>query len=156
MKSALLPLVVIISLSILPDLDSVAGFLMGDLGRYHNNWTHSLIVGLGVALVIGSLVWLVRNSGFSRWFLLALLCYELHIIIDYLTVGRGVKAFWPVSLERFVSPVQVFYGLHWSDGWLSTRHLLTLVTEVGFIALISIIVYVVYNKKARISGFTRE
>ena len=149
-KSVLLPLVVIISLSILPDFDSVAGFLMGDLGRYHNNWTHSLIVGLGVALVIGSLVWLVLHSGFSRWFILALLCYELHIMMDYFTVGRGVKAFWPVSLERFVSPVPLFYGLHWSDGWLTMRHLFTLVTEVGFVALVGIAVYLHRNRKGRI------
>jgi inner membrane protein len=137
----------IISLSILPDLDSVAGILMGDFGRYHNNWTHSLIVGLGVALVVGSLVWLVRHSGFARWFILALLYYELHIIMDYFTVGRGVKVFWPFSPERFASPVPMFYGLHWSDGWLSMRHLLTLVTEVGFVVLLGIIVHLTLNKK---------
>jgi inner membrane protein len=125
---------------------------MYDLGRYHNIWTHSLIVGLGVALAIGSLVWLVRHSGFSRWFILTLLCYELHIIMDYFTVGRGVSAFWPLSFERFVSPVPVFYGLHWSDGWSSMRHLLTLVTEVGFVALLGVVVYLHRNRKGRIKG----
>ena len=150
------PLMVIISLSILPDLDSVAGILMGDFGRYHNAWTHSLIVGLGVALVIGSLVWLIRHSGFTRWFILALLCYELHIIMDFFTVGRGVKAFWPFSLERFASPVPVFYGLHWSYGWLSMRHLLTLVSEVGFVALAGIIVYLYLNRKGRIPRSTGD
>jgi inner membrane protein len=146
----------IISLSILPDLDSVAGLLMGDLGRYHNNWTHSFIVGLGVALLVGCLAWLLRHSGFSRWFILALLCYESHIIMDYLTIGRGIMAFWPFSSERFVSPVPVFYGLHWSDGWLSLRHLLTLVTEVGFVALTGFIVYLYLNRKGHIPKSTGD
>ena len=37
--------------------------------------------------------------------------------MDFFTVGRGVNPFWPFSLERFASPVPVFYGLHWSYGW---------------------------------------
>ena len=149
-------LIVVLGLSILPDLDSVAGILMGDFGSYHNNWTHSLLIGLGVALVIGSLVWLMRHSGFGRWFIITLLCYELHVVMDYFTIGRGVMAFWPFSLERFASPVPVFYGLRWSDGWLSTRHLFTITTEVGFIILVVIIAHSNLIRKNLIRRFTRD
>ena len=149
-------LIVILGLSILPDLDSIAGILMGDFGGYHNNWTHSLLVGLGVALVIGSLVWFTRHSGFSSWFIITLLCYELHVIMDYFTIGRGVVAFWPVSPERFASPVPVLYGLHWSDGWLSRRHLFTIATEVGFITLVGVLAYLHINRRSLIRRFTRD
>ena len=140
-------LILMMILSMLPDLDSVGGILMGDLRHYHNHWTHSLVIGLGVALVIGGLVWSLRRSGFARWFMIALLCFELHIVMDYFTFGSGVMVFWPFSQERFRSPVPLFYGLHWSDGWLSIRHIITIVTELGFIALISIIVYVVCDRE---------
>ena len=155
-RSAPLTFMVILGLSILPDLDSIAGIVLGDFGGYHNNWTHSLLVGPGVALVVGSLAWLSRHSGFSSWFIIALLCYELHVVMDYFTIGRGVMAFWPLTSERFSSPVPVFYGLHWSDGWLSVRHLFTIATEVGFITLVGIVGYVHINRKRLVQRFTRD
>ena len=155
-KSTPLTLMVILGLSILPDLNSIAGILLGDFGGYHNNWTHSLLVGPGVALMAGSIVWLTRHSGFSNWFIITLLCYELHVVMDYFTIGRGVMAFWPITAERFATPVPVFYGLHWSDGWLSGRHLFTIATEVGFITLVGIIAYVHINRKRFVRRFIRD
>jgi membrane-bound metal-dependent hydrolase YbcI (DUF457 family) len=125
-------LLVTAGLSLLPDIDSTAGFLWQDFGRYHNNGSHSLIVGLAVALVIGGLVWWRKRSGFVYWFGLVLLCYQFHIILDFFTVGRGVMLFWPLSSVRFESPVKLFYGLHWSDGLVSIRHIWTLLNELAF------------------------
>jgi inner membrane protein len=122
-------------LSLLPDIDSVAGFLLGDFGRHHNNGSHSLFVGLAVALAIGGLVWWIKRSGFVDWFVLVLLCYQFHIVLDFFTVGRGVMLFWPVSPARFESPVKLFYGLHWSDGVVSVNHIWTLLSELGFAVL---------------------
>ncbi len=142
-----------LGLSMLPDVDSVMGILRGDLGRYHNGWTHSLIAGLGVSVVVGSLA-LLRGRRIARvWFIIALLCYGSHVVMDYLTIGRGVMALWPISTERFASPVRLFYGLHWSDGWLSVRHLWTLVTELGFMVALSAIVVV--WKRLRSSAYAR-
>jgi hypothetical protein len=121
-----------LGLSLLPDIDSVPAFITGDFARFHNNITHSLFVGLGVALVAGGIAWLVQRSGFRQWFVIALLCYDLHIVMDFFTVGRGVMALWPLTGERFQSPLKLFYGLHWSEGWVSTRNLWTFVTEVAF------------------------
>jgi len=128
-------LIVTAGLSLLPDIDSVAGFLLGDFGRYHNSGSHSLFVGLAVALAIGGLVWWIKRSGFVDWFVLAVLCYQFHIVLDFFTVGRGVMLFWPVSPARFESPVKLFYGLHWSDGVVSVNHIWTLLSELGFAAL---------------------
>ena len=57
------PLLVAFGLSMLPDLDAVVGTVAGDLGRYHNNVTHSFILGLGAALSLGGLAVLGRRLG---------------------------------------------------------------------------------------------
>ncbi|MDX1521057.1 MAG: metal-dependent hydrolase [Anaerolineae bacterium] len=122
--------------SLLPDLDSIVGLLSGNFGRFHNNLTHSLIVGFFVSLVFALGMWGKERSGFGFWFAIALFGYEAHVLMDSATVGRGVMAFWPFTSERFASPLIIFYGLHWSEGWFSIRHLWTVLTELAFAALL--------------------
>ena len=129
-----------VGLSLLPDVDSVVGILAGDLGKFHNNLMNSLVFGLAVAAGVGAVVWLTQRSGFKRWFVVALVSYELHVLMDFFTLGRGVMLAWPFLADRFEAPVKLFYGLHWSDGLTTPKHLVTLVTElglVGFALLIS-------------------
>ena len=142
-----------IGLSLLPDLDSVAGILLQNFGRYHNSGSHSLFVGLLVALGVGGLVQRRRRAGFAYWFFLTFFCYAGHILLDYFTWGRGVKLLWPFSAERFSSPVRLFYGLHWSDGFVTTRHIWTVLTELVFVVL-SVSVMVLVERK--ISNWRRE
>jgi inner membrane protein len=123
-------------LSILPDMDSILGILFNDFGRYHNQGSHSLLVGLFVAILAGGMIRIVRKGSFREWFLVAWLAYESHIILDFFTWGRGVMLFWPITLERFKSPVLLFYGLHWSDGLLSLSHIVTLITEIALILVV--------------------
>jgi membrane-bound metal-dependent hydrolase YbcI (DUF457 family) len=132
-------LIVTTGFSLLPDVDSVLGFLTGNFGRFHNNATHSLIVGLGMALAFGFLMRWKERSGFGFWFIIALLGYELHVLMDSATIGRGVMPLWPFTTERYRFPIIVFYGLHWSQGWFSLRHLWTAATESAFAALVGFI-----------------
>jgi hypothetical protein len=119
--------------SLLPDFDSLIGILVGDMARYHNNETHSLIVGFLLALAIGGAVWLKTRLNFLEWFLIIFLCYNMHVISDFFTYDtRGVMLFWPLSVERYASPIDLFYGVRWSDGWISVHHLWTLGTESLF------------------------
>jgi inner membrane protein len=127
--------------SLLPDIDSIAGFLLQDFGRYHNSLSHSLFVGLVVAGLIGGLAWWIKRSGFIEWFAIAFLCYQFHIILDFFTVGRGVMLFWPLTSARFQSPVKLFLGLHWSDGLVSFRHVWTLLSELGFAVLVVLVMH---------------
>jgi membrane-bound metal-dependent hydrolase YbcI (DUF457 family) len=140
------PLIVTTGFSLLPDVDSLLGFLSGNFGRFHNNATHSFIVGLGMALAFGLLMWWKERSGFGFWFFTALLGYELHVLMDSATIGRGVMALWPFTAERYMFPIIVFYGLHWSDGWLSIRHLWTAATELAFAALVAFLMHGVVGK----------
>lgn len=121
--------------SLLPDVDSIVGFLAGDFGRYHNNVTHSIFVGVAVSLAFAYLMKWWRGA-FTFWFLFMLICYNLHVLMDAATWSRGVMAFWPFSERRFLFPVTLFHGLHWSQGWLSVRHLWTVSTELLFAAVV--------------------
>jgi len=149
-KIGRIPILLVISLaaSLLPDLDSVYGILAGDFGRYHNNATHSLIVGLLVALLFtGGVSVLFKKFEFWTIFLVILVSYQAHIIMDFFTISRGVMALWPLSLERFVSPISLFYGFHWSDGLFSIRHLWTFLSEsIKAVILILTINYLTSRK----------
>ena len=132
--------------SILPDIDAVAGLLAGDFARYHNEGTHSLLVGAGLSLgFAGIMAW--RQRGFGFWFLMAAGCYYAHILMDAATPGRGVLAAWPISNRRFDFPLTLFYGLHWSDGWISVRHIWTVLTELTFAAVTALVVFALDGRK---------
>jgi membrane-bound metal-dependent hydrolase YbcI (DUF457 family) len=128
-------LVITAVFSLLPDVDSVVGFLMGDFGRFHNNATHSLLAALFLALAFAGLMWWRRRQ-FTYWFAIAFISYGLHLLMDMATIGRGIMLFWPFSEARYLAPVTFFYGLHWSDGWISIRHLWTVLTELVFTILV--------------------
>ena len=119
-------------LCMLPDLPSIYGLATGQLARFHNSWEHSLSVGVLAALLGAAIALRHSRRSALRWFLIVLLCYESHVLMDSLTIGRGVMLFWPFSEQRLASPIKIFYGLHWSDGWLSWKHLITLLTEAAF------------------------
>lgn len=149
-----LPLVLVfaISVSLLPDIDSAAGVLIGDFGKYHNNATHSLLVGVLVAFVLALITRLIVKSGFWFWFVVGLAGYSLHVLMDYFTFGgRGVMLFWPISAERFEAPVKLFYGVRWSESLLNPIHINTLVTELVFVLLIGM-VFLVIDKRRNSPG----
>jgi hypothetical protein len=129
-------LVVTAAFSLLPDLDSVVGVAAGDFGRFHNNASHSLFVGLAAALGFAAVMRRLRGKGFAYLFGVSLLCYSAHIFMDSATWSRGVMALWPLTDQRFLFPLTLFYGLHWSNGFLSMRHLITIFTETMFAMLL--------------------
>ncbi len=135
-----LPKLLIITgtLSLLPDIDVIPGVIFGDIGRFHNNVMNSLIFGLGFALLVAGSVWLTGRGKPGFWFLVVLVSYWLHILMDFLTVGRGVMALWPFTPERYKPPLYVFYGLHWSDGWISIRHLWTILSEMALVLVVGL------------------
>ncbi len=140
------PLLAMVGLSLLPDTDIIPGILKGDIDGFHNNISHSLAFGLFIALFIGFGAGLKNRSYSFYWFGLALLGYELHVLMDFFTVGRGVMLFWPFSPERYEPALKLFYGLHRSDGLLSIRHLWTFLTEMGFVVIVIFVTnYVVYR-----------
>lgn len=123
---------IIFVLSMIPDLDVLLAIVFRDLEKYHNNISHSLFLGPLVAFACAGLLYWLYRSGFGIWFLICLLLYELHVVMDFFSAERGVMLLWPFSQARFVPPVKLFYGLQWGFGWFSIWHLWTIFTESLF------------------------
>lgn len=143
-------------LSLLPDFDIIPGFLLGDFDQFHNTVTNSLIVGMVVAIIFALIVRVWAPSQFVFWFVLVLLTYETHVVMDYLGSERGVMLFWPVTAERFAPPVHLFYGFHRSDGWISIRHLWTFLTEIIFLAIVFVSVQLLLKHGAESGSVERS
>lgn len=104
-------------LAILPDLDFIPGFLVGEPGRFHHGPSHSLIVGL-----IGGLVFyrfaIYRFKGISKLRILGCCILSLlsHPILDYFAVDTskpfGVPLLWPFSNEYYISSIPLFSDVH--------------------------------------------
>lgn len=130
-----------VALSCLPDIDAAAGLLLGDMGRYHNHMMSSPFFALLVACGAGAVAWRA-GAAVRPWFTLTLVCYLAHITLDFFTQGRGIMLLWPFSETRFRPPFSLFYGVHWSDGLISSRHLWTLLTELGMLAVLGLVLAV--------------
>jgi membrane-bound metal-dependent hydrolase YbcI (DUF457 family) len=129
-------MILLTGLSLLPDLDVIPAIILRDLKTYHNNFSHSLLFAVPVALLVAGIFHRIYGSNFWLWFLICLISYDLHVIMDALTADRGVMMFWPFSENRFASTIKVFYGLQWGLGWFSFWHLWTIFTESLFVMVV--------------------
>jgi membrane-bound metal-dependent hydrolase YbcI (DUF457 family) len=131
-----LQMIMVTGLSMLPDLDVIPAIVFRDMKAYHNNFSHSLLFGIPVALLIGELFHRLSRSSFWLSVLICLISYDLHILMDMMTAERGVMLFWPITPNRFAFPIKVFYGVQWGLGWFSIWHLWTIVTESVFVLVV--------------------
>ena len=127
--------------SMAPDMDAVAGIVLDNMASCHNQITHSLCFGL----IFCAAVLPVTRKMLPGWsaggvFTLTGACYGLHILLDWMTHGRGVMLLWPFSNMRFHAPMELFCGLRWSEGISSSRHVDTLVNEMTVIFCVAAII----------------
>lgn len=151
-----LQMAVVIGLSMLPDLDVIPAIIFRNMRAYHNNVSHSLLFGVPVALLIAGSFHRIYRSNFWLWFLICLLSYDLHVVMDALTAERGVMMLWPLSQHRFSSPIKIFYGLQWGLGWFSLWHLWTIFTELLFVVVIVQAVNYFASRKTRANLLSQE
>ena len=135
-----LQLVIVMGLSMVPDLDVIPAIIFGDMKAYHNNFSHSLIFAVPIALLIAGIFHRIYRSSFWLWFVIGLLSYDLHVIMDSLTAERGVMMFWPLTQARFASPIKLFFGVQWGLGSFSIWHLWTVGTELLFALILTAVV----------------
>jgi inner membrane protein len=96
------------------DLDFIAGLLVGDVNRYHQSLSHSLLCALLFGMV--SLAFFDRRAGsVAQVLATGFLLYGSHLFIDYFSQDGsapiGIPLLWPVSNRHFLSPWPVFYGV---------------------------------------------
>jgi inner membrane protein len=122
----------LVFLSLAPDVDAIALVLGEDLGRWHNQFTHSLLFALGMTVAGLGVLRVVGVVGWRSALALSAAAVVSHFLMDWASAGRGLMLLWPFSEVRYRSPLLLFEGLHWSEGWFSPRHVLTLANELAF------------------------
>ena len=140
--------------SMAPDLDLIAGWLAHDLPAYHNNISHSFAFGALACLAAAGLARLLFHSlrPGTLW-LYTFACYASHILVDYVTHGRGVMLFWPFLPERFSSPLILFRGVSWTKGFGTYDHLWTMANDALFaLVVVSLAVMLARRMKPPVSA----
>ncbi len=107
---------ILVLLANLPDFDLFISFALLGNGELHHGFTHSLAVGVLVALAL-SCVWRI-TTGFWRSALLYFIAYGSHLLIDLCTGSRlgwnnsssGIPLLWPLP-KKFSSPLILVPGV---------------------------------------------
>jgi inner membrane protein len=136
----------IAGLSLLPDLDFLVGLIFGDIERFHNNISHSLFFGVLVGIIFSRLAYWKFKSHFWVWFVVSVLAYDIHVIMDAFTGERGVMMLWPLVQNRFSSPLKLFVGVQWGQGLFTIWHVWTILSEILFF----IIIFLLLQRKDRL------
>jgi hypothetical protein len=132
--------------SLLPDLDFLFGLIYGDVEKFHNNISHSLLFGLLVALIFSALAYWKDRAHFWGWFVVSFLSYDMHVILDIFTGERGVMLLWPFVQDRFSSPVKLFVGVQWGLGLFTVWHVWTILSELLFFVVIFVLLNFIEKK----------
>src|SRR5688572_25613629 len=74
-------MIMVMGLSMLPDLDIIAAIIFRDMKNYHNNFSHSLLIAIPVAFLIAGIFHRIYRSNFWLWFVICLVSYDLHVIM---------------------------------------------------------------------------
>lgn len=96
----------LIGATLLPDVDHITLRLLGPMAylKYHRGFTHSIIGGLLLALLLAGLVYIIirgsRKLGYLRLFGLSILGIYTHILLDFIT-SYGTQLLFPFSTYRY-------------------------------------------------------
>ena len=102
----------LITVANLPDVDFIAGYLVGQPSVFHWGPTHSFAAAILFAAATGLIATRWQHK-FKHVFWLVLAAYLSHIVLDVLT-GRaevssvGLQLFWPFSSAHYLANVPVF------------------------------------------------
>jgi inner membrane protein len=97
-----------------PDLDFLPGLLSGDMNRFHQSASHSLVA----ALIFGAaaaLVALAFRRSPVRIGLAGVALYASHLLLDLFIEDKrapfGIPLLWPFASEHFAAPWPIFHGV---------------------------------------------
>ncbi|MFA9479103.1 metal-dependent hydrolase [Phycisphaerales bacterium AB-hyl4] len=125
---------------IAPDLDFALAFIFTHPLHDHGTYMHSLFAAILFAPLFAFIAYPLLQRSIPRLTLalVGFAAYSSHLLLDLFTPGRGIMLAWPVTTERFASPVPLFFGAHHSQLWAFHLHLITLLTELIFVALVGL------------------
>lgn len=122
---------------LLPDFDIAVDWLI--LGNEpfanHGAYSHS-VAAIAVAPVIwASVCRLFLPVSWTRLWLVGLIAYASHVLMDLGNAGRGLMVFWPFDNGRYLFPVRLWAGVPHSNPTNWAHHLLMLATETAFLVV---------------------
>lgn len=118
-----------------PDVDFLLRLLIDDPALRHGGATHSLAIGVAVGVVFTGACRARYGAAFptTLGFGIGAACAWAHALMDMATWGSGVMLLWPFSVDRYRT-VPLFFGARHSQPGAWELHLVTLLTELLFIA----------------------
>ena len=146
------PLLAFALLAVLPDADVVM-VAMGtmDAGAAgHRGASHSLALAIAVGLLCALVT---RRLGWPVWrtAVLATIAVGSHALLDFLGHGgKGLQLFWPLSDERFHSPLRIFPDAPRGLALVTSAGLFTVVVEL--VVFLPVIIYALWPHLRRRAG----
>ncbi len=117
------------------DLDFIPQLITGE--RYHRGLTHSLTFTIIFSAFVGFILSHLWRVSYKQVFIYTLTLYSSHLLLDFFTHGgRGIQLFAPFTDSYFQSPVTIFPGVHHSRGLLDYSHIIPIVFESVYSALL--------------------
>ena len=121
--------------AIAADFDFIPQIITGE--RMHRGITHSLIFTLGFSVIVALIGTRFWKTSYHKLLTFTLILYSSHLILDFISEGRGIKFFLPFLDQFFKSPFILFPGIHLSDGLLHPINFVTVFYEL----LLSAVLY---------------
>lgn len=101
-----------------PDFDFIASFMTGDINRFHQGPSHSLLA----AIIFGAIMaFIFRPYGKSPCLIgmVSSGLYSSHLLLDFFCDDKrppfGIPLFWPLWKEHFMASWPIFRGVKHGD-----------------------------------------
>lgn len=144
--------------AVLPDIDFLFGFLVGNPNKYHHYFTHSIlfVVAMGILFAI-----LMSGRSLIKWRYLSCLFAGsglTHLLLDFITKDQrapfGIPLLWPFSERYFISPVQILSDVYRSSesaiffqSMLNWHNFYTVILEIALLLPLIVLIYYFDRKK---------
>jgi membrane-bound metal-dependent hydrolase YbcI (DUF457 family) len=146
--------------AMLPDIDFLFGFVVGDANRYHHLFTHSFTFVILTGLIGG---WLYAKWQKESWLKLSAIFISAgisHVILDILALDKreplGCPLWWPFSNAFVISPMTIFADVsrvsdskYFIQSLFNVHNLKTVLIEVAILTPL-LLVAIFWTKKNQI------
>ncbi len=146
--------------ALLPDIDFLFGFIVGDANRYHHLFTHSFVFVI-LAGLVGGLVyakWKKESAMKSSAFFIS--AGTSHVLLDILALDKrepfGCPLWWPFSNEFVISPVLIFSDVsrvsdskYFFQSLFNAHNLRTVTIEIAVLLPLVLVAFLLIQKKSK-------
>jgi membrane-bound metal-dependent hydrolase YbcI (DUF457 family) len=144
----------IIFISVIPDLDVIPGFFAGLPAKYHHGISHSFFSAIIFGLLFSYLIYVFKKNYFFARFLFFTTIYSFHIIFDLFSVDTGevnvfgMPIFFPFSSYLYRSSISLFTSSVMKNGLLTFNsvfryyNLFPVIIEIFLSLLVGILIVV--------------